>query len=77
MAKEFPGTKSAANIGYALVEELLQTLVAKGTIYQSDVSAMFEAAASRMEASKTAHASESAILMRRWIAETSKSQIDC
>jgi hypothetical protein len=54
--QEFPGTREAGNIGFALVDELLRTLVARSIISEDDVTAMLKAAADRMIASRKSDA---------------------
>ena len=61
---EFPATKDAANIGFALLDELVRTLVAKGILSESEVVSMLDAAAERMTASKKSDASISAAYIR-------------
>jgi hypothetical protein len=62
---DFPGTKDAATIGYALLDELIDTLVHKKVISETDVREMRAAAVNRLEGSGKPDAVVSATVARR------------
>lgn len=62
-----PGTEGAARLSLAIVDQLLRTLVAKGTLAQTEVDGILEACAKSLEGEKTLAGERAAAFVRQWM----------